>query len=69
MILTYQAHAPAIHCEGCANAIKRSLGKLEGIQSVAVDVDAKTVTAQYDDARLHEPQIRERLEQSGFPPD
>jgi copper chaperone CopZ len=30
-------------CEGCANAIKRLLGKLEGVSSVTTDVAAKSV--------------------------
>lgn len=30
-------------CEGCAGAIKRVLGKVEGVVSVTTDVAAKTV--------------------------
>ena len=30
-------------CEGCANAVKRILGKLEGVTAVTTDVATKTV--------------------------
>ena len=30
-------------CEGCAGAIKRLLGKMEGVTSVVTDVAAKSV--------------------------
>jgi copper chaperone len=31
-------------CEGCSNAVKRILGKIEGVQSVETDVAAKLVS-------------------------
>eukprot|EP00979_Chaetoceros_neogracilis_P014451 scaffold4640_cov283-Chaetoceros_neogracile.AAC.28 len=31
-------------CEGCAGAVKRILGKMDGVTNVQADVDAKTVT-------------------------
>lgn len=30
-------------CDGCANAVKRILGKIDGVSAVATDVPAKTV--------------------------
>lgn len=65
--MTMTLTAPAIHCEGCANSIKRSLGKLAGVQRVDVDIHSKNVTVQYEDAQVTESAIRERLEQAGFP--
>jgi copper chaperone CopZ len=67
METTFQAHAPAIHCDACAGAIKRSLGKLPGVQAVDVDVDGKRVSVQYDNAQLSETALRERLALAGFP--
>ncbi|HZO89247.1 MAG TPA: heavy-metal-associated domain-containing protein [Chthonomonadaceae bacterium] len=69
MAATLQAHCPAIHCEGCANAIKRSLGKLAGVHSVEVDIPGKNVTVQYDEAQVGPGAIRERLLQAGFAPE
>lgn len=33
-------------CEGCAGAIKRLLGKMEGVTSVVTDVAAKSVVVE-----------------------
>ena len=67
MTASFTTHCPAIECEGCANAIRRSLGKLPGIESVEVEVEPKNVTVQYDSAQLTEAALRLRLEQAGFP--
>ena len=64
---TFTGCAPAIHCEGCANAIKRSLGALPGVQMVEVDVPAKNVSVEYDTARITDDDIHFRLEKAGFP--
>lgn len=60
-------HAPAIHCEGCANSIKRSLSRLQGVGTVQVDVVAKRVEVEHDPAQVTEAALRERLAQAGFP--
>lgn len=69
MTATVQARCPAIHCEGCANAIQRSLGKLEGVQSVNVDITGKTVRIQYEDTQTSAAALYARLEAAGFPAD
>ncbi len=33
-------------CEGCSNAVKRILGKIEGVESVVTDVAGKSVKVQ-----------------------
>lgn len=35
-------------CGHCINAITNALDELEGVQTVAVDLDNKTVTVEYD---------------------
>ena len=35
---------PAIHCEHCALSIREEVSEVAGVESVAVDLDAKTVT-------------------------
>ncbi len=64
---TFNGYAPAIHCEGCANSIKRSLGKLPGVEEVSVDINEKMVRATYDATQTTEDAIRARLEMAGFP--
>ena len=36
------------HSEGCANAVKRILGKIEGVSSIETDVASKSVVVQAD---------------------
>ena len=67
MIQTFQAHAPDISCEGCANAIKRSLGRVPGVQTVEVDIPGKNVTVEYDAAQTTDNDLRARLEKAGYP--
>ena len=47
-------------CEGCANAVKRVLGKQEGVTSVVTDVAAKHVTVHGAGAR--DPRVLEALQ-------
>jgi copper chaperone CopZ len=65
----FEAHAQAIVCEGCANAIKRALATLPGVQQVDIDVLGKKILAIYDSARINENDIRTQLDQAGFPTD
>ena len=64
---TFNGYASAIHCEGCADSIKRSLGKLPGIEDVNIDINAKMVRATYDSAQTTEAVILARLDAAGFP--
>ncbi len=57
---------PTIHCEGCVNSIKRSLGRLQGIQTVQVDLGRKQVSVEYDAEKLDTKAIKERVEAAGY---
>ena len=59
-------HAPDIQCDGCANSIKRALGRIAGIESVEVDVPAKNVTVKYE-APADLAGIESALDRAGFP--
>lgn len=67
MVQTFQAHASDISCEGCANAIKRALGALPGVQTVQVDVPGKNVIVQHDPALVKDADLKARLEKAGYP--
>jgi copper chaperone CopZ len=60
------AHSNEISCEGCANAIRRALGRLEGVQEVSVDVPAQDITVQYDDAAVQPAHVLEKLSRAGY---
>jgi copper chaperone len=58
--------APDIECEGCANAIRKAVGKVDGVQSVHVDVDHKEVSVTFG-APATEGQVVGALDKAGFP--
>lgn len=58
--------APDIECDGCANAIKTAVGKLQGVQNVHVDVDHKEVSVTFGVPAL-EAQVIGALDRAGFP--
>lgn len=37
-------------CEGCASAVKRILGKIDGVLDVQTNVEAKSVVVQSDES-------------------
>jgi copper chaperone len=41
---------PEIHCGHCKSAIEGAVGPLAGVQTVEVDVDARSVRVEHDDA-------------------
>ncbi len=57
--------APEIECQGCASAIKKSVGTVAGVSDVLVDVDAKRVTVSYDEATPADA-IKAAVEKAGF---
>lgn len=56
-----------ISCGGCANAIKKAVGKLPGVQSVEVDVPTQTVTVKHDAASAPKSAVVEAMDKAGFP--
>ncbi len=59
--------APDIECSGCAASIEKALNGVEGIVSVQVDVDAKTVAVAHDALLVSPEAVLTRLEHIGFP--
>ncbi|MBM3463359.1 MAG: heavy-metal-associated domain-containing protein [Armatimonadetes bacterium] len=61
---TYET--PAIHCHSCASLIRETLEEdVEGVRSVSVDVPAKRVTVEADDAA--EARVLKALADLGYP--
>ena len=58
--------APDIECDGCANAIKRALGKIAGVSEVSVNVEAKSVAVSHDMTVSNETLVQS-LNKAGFP--
>ena len=53
-------------CASCAKAIERSVNKLDGIESVSVNVATEKATISYDSSKLKLTQIRNTIEKAGY---
>jgi len=63
--MTYEINVENIKCGGCANTIRTRLEKMDGIDSVTVDVESGRVTVNGpQDARRN---VIERLASLGYP--
>lgn len=58
---------PRISCDHCVMTIKRELGDLEGVISVAGDAETKTVTVAWDSPAT-EDGIKSLLAEINYPP-
>lgn len=55
---------PAIHCEHCALSIREEISEVAGVESVDVDLDAKTVTVVGDG--VSDDRVRAAIVEAGY---
>ena len=55
---------PAIHCEHCALSIREEVAEVAGVESVDVDLDAKTVTV--SGAGVSDELVRAAIVEAGY---
>jgi len=60
-------NVPDISCEHCERAITNALTPVDGVQSVSVDIPAKQVQVEYDDARVSTDQMKDILAEEDYP--
>lgn len=53
-------------CMHCVNAVKQSVGALQGVKSVDVDLTGKTVAVVYDQDVVGLDAIKEAIEDAGY---
>ena len=53
-------------CASCANAINKSINKLDGVENIDVNLATEKVTINYDSSKLKLSQIRNSIEKLGF---
>lgn len=53
-------------CSHCENAVKKSVGALNGVSSVAVDLKGKKVTVEYDSGTVDLKTIKDTIEDQGY---
>lgn len=56
---------PDVSCEHCVRAVTEEVGKLDGVEDVQVDLDAKTVTVRRED-QVTDAQIIAALDEAGY---
>ena len=57
---------PEIHCDHCKTSIEGAVSALEGVATVEVQVDARTVRLTYDSARVGESAVTAAIEEQGY---
>jgi copper chaperone len=53
-------------CEHCVKAVTKAVGALAGVEDVAVDLNAKTVTVKYDPGKSPLDKIKFEIEDQGY---
>jgi copper ion binding protein len=57
---------PGISCGHCEAAIQGEVGPIEGVESVVVDLEAKTVTVAAQDPAALDEQVRAAIDEAGY---
>ena len=60
-------NVPDISCEHCEHTITGALSPVEGVRSVSVDIPAKQVRVDYDDAQVSVDRMKELLSEEDYP--
>ena len=53
-------------CSHCENAVKKSVGALDGVSTVDVDLSEKSVTVEYNDDKVSLDDIKLAIEDQGY---
>lgn len=67
-MITRTFQVAQIHCANCENTIKTALFKLAGVRVVVPSTAADNIKVSFDDTKVSEGQVRDRLEAVGFSP-
>jgi copper chaperone len=59
-------NVPDISCNHCKDTIEGAVGQLEGIETVQVDVEQRTVAVAFDETEISLPQIVAALDEAGY---
>jgi copper chaperone len=58
---------PNLSCEHCESTVRSTLEPLSGIQAVRVDIPARSVTVDYDEARVSLGEMSAALAEEDYP--
>lgn len=60
-------NVPDISCAHCEKTIVEALRGKPGVQAVAVNIPGKIVLLKYDEGRINLDEVREILDEEGYP--
>jgi copper chaperone CopZ len=60
-------NVPDISCEHCERTITNTLQPVEGVHSVRVDIPARQVRVDYDEAHVDVQKMKELLQEEDYP--
>jgi copper chaperone len=58
---------PDVSCGHCKMSIEKALGTMGGLESVEVDVEAKSVDVSFDEQIISEEEVKAALAEEGYP--
>jgi len=58
--------APDISCENCQRAVEGAVGKVDGVQTVKVDIPTKSVHVEYDPQKVTIAKLEEVMDDAGY---
>lgn len=57
---------PDMSCSHCEKTIKNAVGRLNGVDSVLIDMNSKKVSVEYDETKVSTETIKETIEDQGY---
>ena len=57
---------PEVHCDHCKSSIEGAVGALEGVASVTVDIDGRSVEVSWDEGAMGTRGIVAAIEEQGY---
>jgi copper chaperone len=63
---TKTLNVEGMSCSHCENAVKKSVGALNGVDNVAVDLKSKKVIVEYDSGKVTVGTIKDTIEDQGY---
>jgi copper chaperone len=65
-VSTMTITVPEIHCDHCKHSLEGALDPLPGVRSAQVDVEARTITVDVDEAVTSRDRIVATIEEQGY---
>jgi len=59
-------HVEGMTCDHCVKTVTQAVQSLGGVRKVSVDLGAKRVSVDYDEARVGKPDIAAKITEAGY---